>query len=101
MGQGLNTKMIQVASRALEIPVSKIHIQETSTDIIANATPTGGSVGTELHGASVLNACQILSERLLPYKNAGSASFLTQMQDPLQDPAGSVHLAVSQIMHFA
>lgn len=42
VGQGLNTKMIQVASRVLNISVEKIHISETSTDKIPNASPTAG-----------------------------------------------------------
>lgn len=32
MGQGLHTKMIQVASKTLGIPTENIHIAETSTD---------------------------------------------------------------------
>ena len=69
MGQGLNTKMIQVASRALQISSSKIHIQHTSTEAIANASPTGGSTGTDIHGAAILDACNILLKRLAPYRS--------------------------------
>lgn len=43
VGQGLHTKMIQVASRVLNIPVETIHISETSTDKVPNAVPTAGS----------------------------------------------------------
>ena len=71
MGQGLNTKMIQVASRALQLTSSKIHIQQTSTEIIANASPTGGSTGTDINGAAVQDACDILLQRLAPYRKSG------------------------------
>lgn len=40
MGQGLFTKMIQVASRALEVDISKIHISEMATDKVPNSSPT-------------------------------------------------------------
>jgi xanthine dehydrogenase/oxidase len=54
MGQGLHTKMIQVASRALDIPAESIHIKETSTDKVANASPTAGSFSSDLNGMAVL-----------------------------------------------
>lgn len=54
MGQGLHTKMIQVASRALGIPAEWIHVKETSTDKVANASPTAGSFSSDLNGMAVL-----------------------------------------------
>lgn len=54
MGQGVHTKMIQVASRALEIPVEKIHISETATDKVPNTSPTAASVGSDVNGMAVL-----------------------------------------------
>ncbi|XP_023152952.1 xanthine dehydrogenase/oxidase [Amphiprion ocellaris] len=68
MGQGLHTKMVQVASRVLGIPCSKIHISETSTNTVANTSPTAASASSDLNGAAVLNACQMLVQRLEPYK---------------------------------
>ncbi|XP_033824848.2 xanthine dehydrogenase/oxidase-like [Periophthalmus magnuspinnatus] len=69
MGQGLHTKMIQVCSRALGIPVTKIHVCETSSHSVANTSPTAASVSSDLNGAAVLNACEILGQRLQPYKD--------------------------------
>ncbi|XP_050420003.1 xanthine dehydrogenase isoform X2 [Adelges cooleyi] len=73
MGQGLHTKMIQVASRGLGIPPGMIHIKETSTDKVANMSPTAGSFSSDLNGMAVLddifqNACEVLNKRLEPYK---------------------------------
>ena len=41
MGQGLHTKMLQVASRVLKVPMEKFHLIETSTEININTTSTG------------------------------------------------------------
>ncbi|KAF3688302.1 Xanthine dehydrogenase/oxidase Xanthine dehydrogenase [Channa argus] len=68
MGQGLHTKMVQVASRVLGIPYSKIHISETSTNTVPNTSPTAASASSDLNGAAVQNACEILVKRLEPYK---------------------------------
>uniref|UniRef100_G3PRZ7 Xanthine dehydrogenase/oxidase n=1 Tax=Gasterosteus aculeatus TaxID=69293 RepID=G3PRZ7_GASAC len=69
MGQGLHTKMVQVASRVLGIPCSKIHISETSTSTVPNTSPTAASASSDLNGAAVQNACEILCRRLEPYKS--------------------------------
>lgn len=68
MGQGLHTKMIQVASRALQIPIEKIHVAETSTDKVPNTSATAASAGSDLNGMAILDACQKLMKRLLPYR---------------------------------
>uniref|UniRef100_A0A803TI00 Xanthine dehydrogenase/oxidase n=1 Tax=Anolis carolinensis TaxID=28377 RepID=A0A803TI00_ANOCA len=70
MGQGLNTKMIQVASRTLGIPTSKIYISETSTNTVPNASPTAASVSADINGMAVLNACQTIIKRLEPIRSA-------------------------------
>ncbi|XP_066155943.1 xanthine dehydrogenase isoform X1 [Euwallacea fornicatus] len=70
MGQGIYTKLIQVASRALKIPTDKIHNSSTNTDIVPNTSPTAASTGSELNGMAVLYACEMINERLQPYKDA-------------------------------
>ncbi|XP_058474041.1 aldehyde oxidase 6 isoform X1 [Solea solea] len=68
MGQGIHTKMQQVASRELHIPASKIHISETSTNTVPNSCPSAASFGTDSNGMAVKNACQILYQRLEPIR---------------------------------
>ena len=53
IGQGLHTKMIQVASRTLRIPAEKIRISETSTATVPNTSPTAASSATDLNGMAV------------------------------------------------
>nr|XP_020667413.1 aldehyde oxidase [Pogona vitticeps] len=53
MGQGLHTKMIQVASRELKMPMSDIHFCETSTTTVPNACGSVGSMGTDVNGMAV------------------------------------------------
>lgn len=66
LGQGINTKMIQVASRELKIPMSYIHLDEMNTMTVPNTITTGGSTGADVNGRAVQNACQILMKRLEP-----------------------------------
>lgn len=68
MGQGLHTKMVQVASKALEIPVSKIYISETSTNTVPNTSPTAASVSSDINGQAVYEACKTILKRLEPFK---------------------------------
>ncbi|XP_063958717.1 xanthine dehydrogenase/oxidase-like isoform X1 [Lytechinus pictus] len=70
MGQGLHTKMIQIAARTLGIPQAKIHLTETNTTKVPNASGTGASTGTDLNGRAVQKACETLKHRLEPYMYA-------------------------------
>jgi xanthine dehydrogenase/oxidase len=65
MGQGLHTKMLQVASRALNIPVELIFISETSTDKVPNTSPTAASAGSDLNGMAVLVRCYSYSKKMI------------------------------------
>ncbi|XP_064371249.1 aldehyde oxidase 3-like isoform X2 [Dromaius novaehollandiae] len=69
LGQGIHTKMLQIASRELKIPLSYIHFCETSTTTVPNGKYTAGSVGTEINARAVQDACQILWKRLDPIRS--------------------------------
>ncbi len=68
MGQGLYTKMVQVAAQSFGIPVDKVVIAETATNAVANASPTAASMSTDLYGMAVLDACEQILARLEPVK---------------------------------
>ncbi|KAM9069776.1 xanthine dehydrogenase/oxidase [Sarcophilus harrisii] len=68
MGQGLHTKMIQVASKTLKIPTSKIYISETSTATVPNTSPTAASVSADINGQAIYEACKTILQRLEPFK---------------------------------
>ncbi|XP_041988453.1 xanthine dehydrogenase-like [Aricia agestis] len=68
MGQGLFTKMMQVASRCLGIDITKIHISEMATDKVPNSTSTAASLSSDLYGMAVIDACRKINERLEPIK---------------------------------
>jgi len=64
MGQGVNTKMLQVAALTFAIPGSKIKIQTTNTSRVANTSPSAASATADLNGQAVLMACLAIAERL-------------------------------------
>ncbi|TRZ01805.1 hypothetical protein DNTS_017775 [Danionella cerebrum] len=66
MGQGINTKATQIASRILKVPMSLIHVKETCTGNVPNAAPSAASFGTDAVGMAVKNGCEKLMKRLEP-----------------------------------
>nr|XP_026690657.1 xanthine dehydrogenase/oxidase-like [Ciona intestinalis] len=53
MGQGLHTKMIQVASKCLGISVNHVYISESGTNTVPNTSATAASTGADLNGMAV------------------------------------------------
>jgi xanthine dehydrogenase/oxidase len=66
-GQGINTKMLQIAAETLGIPMEWIRIAESSTETCPNATATAASSGSDLFGGAVQLACKKLRKRLEKY----------------------------------
>lgn len=64
MGQGVNTKMLQVAAYVFGIDPEKIKLQTTSTGKIANTSPSAASATADLNGKAVLMACTEIANRL-------------------------------------
>jgi len=64
MGQGLYTKIAQIAVDALGVRPEAIRLMPTRTDKIPNTSATAASSGTDLNGAAVLDACRTLRATL-------------------------------------
>jgi len=64
MGQGLHTKMLQVAATSLGVPLTRVRLAPTRTDKVPNTSATAASSGADLNGAAIKNACEQIRERL-------------------------------------
>ena len=64
MGQGVNSKMIQVAAKAFGISTDKIKLETTNTTRVANTSPSAASSTADLNGKALLHACNQVNERL-------------------------------------
>ncbi|MGK0314911.1 MAG: xanthine dehydrogenase large subunit [Saprospiraceae bacterium] len=64
MGQGVNTKMLQVAQNILGISANKVKLETTNTTRVANTSPSAASSTADLNGKAVDMACSALIERL-------------------------------------
>jgi xanthine dehydrogenase large subunit len=68
MGQGLHTKMLQVAATALGLPIDRVRLAPTRTDKVPNTSATAASSGADLNGAAVKDACDQILARLEPVR---------------------------------
>ncbi|MCK5775037.1 MAG: molybdopterin-dependent oxidoreductase [Bacteroidales bacterium] len=64
MGQGVNTKMMQIAAGVFSVDISQVKIESTNTTRVANTSPTAASTGADLNGKALLNACSQILIRL-------------------------------------
>src|SRR5690606_38887411 len=64
MGQGVNTKMLQVAAKDFGINQNRIKIETTNTSRVANASPSAASGSADLKGKALTDACNQILERL-------------------------------------
>jgi xanthine dehydrogenase large subunit len=65
MGQGLFTKIQQIAADGLGVSLERVRVMSTRTDKVPNTSATAASAGTDLNGAAVADACAQLKSRLI------------------------------------
>ncbi|XP_075976856.1 uncharacterized protein LOC142977054 [Anticarsia gemmatalis] len=68
MGQGLNTKAIQICAYLLNVSVEKIQIKENNSVTTPNSTASAGSITTQNITIALRRCCEELLERLKPIR---------------------------------
>ena len=64
MGQGVNTKIAQVAASVFGLPIESVKVHTTNTLRIANTSPTAASAAADLNGKATQMACESIRKRL-------------------------------------
>ncbi len=64
MGQGLHTKMQQVAAAEFGVNLNRVKVNATNTSKVPNTSATAASAGADLNGMAVKNAVDILKSRM-------------------------------------
>lgn len=65
MGQGVNTKMAQVAAKVFGLEIGDVRVHTTNTLRIANTSPTAASAAADLNGKATQIACETIRDRLI------------------------------------
>ncbi len=65
MGQGLHTKILEIASKELGISHNQIKVSATNTSKVPNTSATAASSGSDLNGMAVKTGIEKLKNRLL------------------------------------
>lgn len=75
MGQGVNTKILQMAQKCLGVSAERVQILSTNTSRVANTSPTAASSGADLNARATEKACLELKGRLINFlsQNKGCA----------------------------
>ncbi len=64
MGQGLHTKIQQIAAYELGVSLERVKVNATNTSKVPNTSPTAASSGTDMNGAAVKDAIEKLKMRI-------------------------------------
>jgi xanthine dehydrogenase large subunit len=67
MGQGINTKVLQVVAHELGLDLERVRITATDTSKVANTSATAASTGADLNGKAAQDAARQIRERLAAF----------------------------------
>jgi len=67
MGQGINTKVMQVVAHELGRDISHVRVTATDTSKVANTSATAASTGADLNGKAAQDAARKIRQRLAEF----------------------------------
>jgi xanthine dehydrogenase large subunit len=91
MGQGLHTKIRQIAALELGVGLERVKVNATNTSKVPNTSATAASAGTDLNGAAVKNAIEQLKGRMVEV----AAKVLTQGLAAGESPSLPENIAIT------
>ena len=86
MGQGLHTKIRQIAAAEFGVDIDRVKLTATNTSKVPNTPPTAASSGTDLNGAAVKNAIETLKNRI----SEGIAAVFNEKDPSTQTNKGDI-----------
>ena len=67
MGQGINTKVMQVVAHELGVDLARVRATATNTSKVANTSATAASTGADLNGKAAQDAARKIRDRLATF----------------------------------
>lgn len=101
MGQGVNTKIAQVASKVFSLPIENVNVHSTNTLRIANTSPTAASAAADLNGKATEIACRTILARLDEVKDSMIAAGATPTWREIVEEAHLRRVSLSEHAHYA
>ena len=109
MGQGINTKVMQVVAHELGVDLERVRATATNTSKVANTSATAASTGADLNGKAAQDAARKIRARLADFaatQYGGEASevrlaagnvFVGGMSLPFEELVAKAYLARVQL----
>ena len=93
MGQGINTKVMQVVAHELGVDMARVRATATDTSKVSNTSATAASTGADLNGKAAQDAARKIRERLAAF----AAKLHGGQADAVVFAADMVHVNGEQI----
>ncbi len=92
MGQGINTRMAQIAAASLSVPLRDVVVTDTQSALIPNTPPTT-MVASDLIGYAIVNACDKINQSLAKLAGAFKERVSQAYEQGITLSATGIHTA--------